>query len=67
MLAENDQAVSMELLGDKSNLYLGNAQETYRFLVEPGTYVAIPSTLEAGYEKEFLIRFFTAGPVSNPQ
>ncbi|VDI35634.1 calpain, invertebrate [Mytilus galloprovincialis] len=66
VLSRNGHCVSLELLGDKSNLYMGNVQNTYRFLVEPGSYVAIPSTLEAGYEKEFLIRFFTAGPLSNP-
>ncbi|CAG2241295.1 unnamed protein product [Mytilus edulis] len=66
VLSRNGHCISLELLGDKSNLYMGNVQNTYRFLVEPGSYVAIPSTLEAGYEKEFLIRFFTAGPLSNP-
>ena len=59
--------MSLEDMGDKSNMYNGNTQITYRFLVDPGTYVAVPSTLEAEHEKEFLLRFFTAGPVSNPQ
>ncbi|VDI35633.1 calpain, invertebrate [Mytilus galloprovincialis] len=66
VLSKNDHCVSLELLGDKSNIYMGNVQNTYRFLIEPGSYIAIPATLEAGYEKEFLLRFFTAAPVSNP-
>ncbi|XP_063421060.1 calpain-A-like isoform X2 [Mytilus trossulus] len=66
VLGKKEECVSLELLGDKSNVYMPSVQILYRFLVEPGSYVAIPSTLEAGYEKEFLIRFFTAAPVSNP-
>ena len=66
VLSTNGDKNALEQLGDKSNMYMGNTQVTYRFLVEPGSHVAIPSTMEEGYDgREFLVRFFTAGPLTD--
>ena len=58
----NDQLVVMAL-GKDNNTYKSDMQVCYRFHVTPGEYCCVPSTIEEGVEKEFMLRVFTSGPV----
>ncbi|KAK3108056.1 hypothetical protein FSP39_000341 [Pinctada imbricata] len=60
----NDQIVVMALGKDRTT-YRSDMQVCYRFQVSPGEYCAVPSTIEGGIEKEFMIRVFTSGPISD--
>ncbi|KAL4222080.1 peptidase C2 [Mactra antiquata] len=55
----------MELLGDVTNVYKCERQMSVRYKVTPGTYAVIPSCMEPGREKEFIVRTYTTGPLSN--
>ena len=35
------------------------------FSVEPGHYKAVPSTMDSGLEKEFLLRIFSPSPLQD--
>ncbi|XP_076095147.1 uncharacterized protein LOC143065457 isoform X1 [Mytilus galloprovincialis] len=71
VLHEDSDILVLDELGDKNNMYLIDFSSCYRFNVKPGKYVAVPSTMDSCDKdprvlKEFLIRFFTAGPLTNP-
>ncbi|OWF55497.1 Calpain-B [Mizuhopecten yessoensis] len=51
-------------LGKKTNSYKNSPQRSFRYLVQPGKYIILPSAANAGDEKEFLVRTFTSGPLS---
>lgn len=56
------QAV-MELLGDVTNVYKMEKQMSVRHKIEPGYYAIVPSTIDAGKEKEFIVRVYTPSPL----
>ena len=35
------------------------------FSVEPGHYMVVPSTMDSGLEKEFLLRIFSPSPLQD--
>ncbi|XP_060076489.1 calpain-5-like [Ylistrum balloti] len=61
----NDGMYIIDELGKKTNSYKNSQQRSFRYLVQPGKYIVIPSTGNAGVEKEFLIRVYTSGPLQN--
>ncbi|KAL3831486.1 hypothetical protein ACJMK2_023227 [Sinanodonta woodiana] len=61
---ENSTILVTEELGEENHIYKMELQMTNRFCVEPGRYMAVPSTMNAGEKKEFLIRIFSSGPLS---
>ncbi|XP_060558331.1 calpain-2 catalytic subunit-like [Ruditapes philippinarum] len=58
------QAV-MVLLGEVTNIYKSERQMSTRFKVEPGQYAVVPSCIDAGKEKEFLVKVYTPAPIYN--
>ncbi|KAL5009574.1 hypothetical protein ScPMuIL_011879 [Solemya velum] len=57
----------VELRGQETNMYNAKLQICFRHRLEPGHYIIVPSAVDAGLEKEFLIRLFTPSPVANIQ
>ncbi|KAL3831485.1 hypothetical protein ACJMK2_023226 [Sinanodonta woodiana] len=62
---ENGSLLVVEELGDANNVYKMEVQMTNRFRVEPGRYMAVPSTMNAREQNEFLIRIFSSCPLSD--
>lgn len=60
---EGEELCVVELLGEKTNVYKCERQMSNRYAVEPGYYAAVPSCIDAGQEKEFLVRTFTPAPL----
>ena len=52
-----------EGIPSENNLYQGNTQTSFRFTLKPGKYVCIPSTGREGQEWDFMLRFYSAGPL----
>ncbi|KAK3588058.1 hypothetical protein CHS0354_012104 [Potamilus streckersoni] len=61
---ENSSILVTEELGKANHIYKTELQMTNRFCIEPGRYMAVPSTMNAGEKQEFLIRIFSSGPLS---
>ncbi|XP_048755739.2 calpain-9-like [Ostrea edulis] len=62
----NDLLVLQEEgIPSKNNNYRGDAQACFRFSLKPGKYICIPSTMQAGQEREFMVRMFSAGPLGD--
>ncbi|XP_061185731.1 calpain clp-1-like [Saccostrea echinata] len=62
----NDLLVLQEEgIPSKNNNYRGDSQTSFRFCLHPGKYVCIPSTMEEGQEKEFMLRLYSAGPLGD--
>lgn len=60
----NDLVVLQEEgIPSKNNHYRGDAQTCFRFSLKPGKYVCIPSTMDEGQEREFMLRLYSAGPL----
>ncbi|KAJ8314394.1 hypothetical protein KUTeg_008955 [Tegillarca granosa] len=59
VMNDNPDTYVLKELGENTNMYRQELQVTYRFHVKPGRYVIVPSTINAGDEKEFMIRLFT--------
>ncbi|XP_078321159.1 calpain-9-like [Crassostrea virginica] len=60
----NDLVVLQEEgIPSKNNHYRGDAQTCFRFSLRPGKYVCIPSTMDEGQEREFMLRLYSAGPL----
>ncbi|XP_041366749.1 calpain-8-like [Gigantopelta aegis] len=53
------EAITVEHLGDETTVYVNAVQMTFRYQIDPGEYVVIPSTKHEKQEKEFLLRIFT--------
>ncbi|XP_033762963.1 calpain-2 catalytic subunit-like isoform X2 [Pecten maximus] len=51
-------------LGENTNSYKQDQQASFRYLVTPGRYIVLPSAIEDGLEKEFMVRVFSSGPLS---
>lgn len=62
---DNPDTYVLKELGENTNMYRQELQVTYRFHVQPGRYVIVPSTINAGDEKEFMIRLFTPAPLQD--
>nr|XP_034308923.1 calpain-8-like [Crassostrea gigas]XP_034308924.1 calpain-8-like [Crassostrea gigas]XP_034308925.1 calpain-8-like [Crassostrea gigas] len=43
--------------------YSEHTQISFRFSLKPGKYVCIPSAMNEGQEREFMLRLFSAGPL----
>lgn len=43
--------------------YSERGQISFRFSLKPGKYVCIPSAMNEGQEREFMLRLFSAGPL----
>lgn len=56
-----DNVYIIDELGKDTNSYKNSPQRSFRYLVQPGKYIIVPSSGDAGDEKEFLIRVFTSG------
>ncbi|KAK3588059.1 hypothetical protein CHS0354_012105 [Potamilus streckersoni] len=63
--SDDGSILVVEELGEATNIYKMEIQMTNRFRVEPGRYMAVPSTMNAGEQKEFLIRIFSSCPLSD--
>ncbi|KAK6166904.1 hypothetical protein SNE40_023508 [Patella caerulea] len=50
---------------DETNVYSPEIQTTHRHHVKPGKYAVIPSCIEPGQEKEFLVRIFSVSPLQD--
>ncbi|XP_021367799.1 calpain-1 catalytic subunit-like [Mizuhopecten yessoensis] len=50
-------------LGSNTNSYKQDQQASFRYLVTPGKYIVIPSAIEEGLEKEFMVRVFSSAPL----
>uniref|UniRef100_A0A8W8MAY6 Calpain catalytic domain-containing protein n=1 Tax=Magallana gigas TaxID=29159 RepID=A0A8W8MAY6_MAGGI len=62
--SSNDLVVLQEEgIPSKNNNYRGDAQTSFRFSLKPGKYVCIPSTMNEGQEREFMLRLYSAGPL----
>ncbi|XP_070210636.1 calpain-1 catalytic subunit-like isoform X2 [Littorina saxatilis] len=64
VLADSGESAVLEMMGDHTNSYCPEAQCSFRHKVTPGTYAIVPSTVDAGQEKPFLIRVFSSCSVS---
>ena len=52
-------------MGENTNSYCPEAQCSFRHRAGAGTYAIVPSTVDAGFEKSYLIRVFSSCPVSD--
>ncbi|XP_069110491.1 calpain-2 catalytic subunit-like isoform X2 [Argopecten irradians] len=50
-------------LGENTNSYKQDQQASFRYSVTPGQYIVIPSAIEEGLEKEFMVRVFSTAPL----
>ena len=65
ILGEGKGNAVMELMGENTNSYNPETQCSYRFKVTPGKYAIVPSCVEPGKEKCFLIRLFSSCAVGD--
>ncbi|XP_033761572.1 calpain-5-like, partial [Pecten maximus] len=63
VLGSAENMYIIDELGKNTNSYKNSQQRSFRYLVQPGKYIIIPSAGSAGDEKEFLVRVFTSGPL----
>ncbi|GFS03956.1 calpain-9 [Elysia marginata] len=59
------RCMALEIQGKKNNVYAPEMQSSFRHKLKPGSYVVVPSTVEEGQEKAFLLRLFTSAPLLN--
>ncbi|KAK3733722.1 hypothetical protein RRG08_026837 [Elysia crispata] len=59
------RCMALEIQGKKNNVYAPELQSTFRHKLKPGPYVVVPSTVDEGQEKAFLLRLFTSAPLQN--
>jgi hypothetical protein len=65
VLGDDGQSAVMEIMGENTNSYSPEVQCSFRHVVTPGTYAIVPSVVEAGQERSFLIRLYSSCPVKN--
>ncbi|KAL8561164.1 hypothetical protein ACOMHN_054535 [Nucella lapillus] len=63
VLCNEGGIAALELMGENTNSYTPETQCSFRHKLTPGTYAMVPSTIEAGMEKSFLIRVFSPCPL----
>lgn len=49
----------------RSPVFINSREVTGRFLLDPGSYLIIPTTFEPGHQGEFLLRIFSEKPVTS--
>ena len=59
------RCMALEIQGKKNNVYAPELQSTFRHKLKPGPYIVVPSTVDEGQEKAFLLRLFTSAPLQN--
>ncbi|RUS78730.1 hypothetical protein EGW08_013517 [Elysia chlorotica] len=59
------RCMALEIQGKKNNVYAPELQSSFRHKLKPGSYVVVPSTVDEGQEKSFLLRLFTSSPLHN--
>ncbi|XP_059148726.1 calpain-1 catalytic subunit-like [Physella acuta] len=59
------RCIALEIQGKKNNVYTPELQTSFRFKLKPGRYMIIPSTVDEGLEKAFLLRLFSPAPILN--
>ncbi|XP_005089461.1 calpain-2 catalytic subunit [Aplysia californica] len=59
------RCIAMEIQGQKTNVYAPELQTSFRHKLKPGRYMLVPSTLDEGLEKAFLLRAFSSAPLLN--
>ncbi|KAH9503245.1 hypothetical protein Btru_068552 [Bulinus truncatus] len=64
-IRQTGRCISLEIQGQKNNVYSPELQSSFRFKLKPGRYMIIPSTVSEGQEKAFLLRIFSPGPLDN--
>ena len=57
--------MALEIQGKKNNVYAPELQSSFRHKLLPGSYVVVPSTVDEGQEKAFLLRLFTSASLQN--
>ncbi|KAK7100680.1 calpain-9-like [Littorina saxatilis] len=60
VLDQTDRNATVRILGEETNKYSYANQTTSRHKLNTGAYFIIPSTMEPGQEKSFLIRVFSS-------
>ncbi|CAL1547299.1 unnamed protein product [Lymnaea stagnalis] len=53
------RCIALEIQGQKNNVYSPEIQTSFRFKLKPGRYMIIPSSVDEGQEKAFLLRLFS--------
>ncbi|XP_029203083.2 calpain-9-like isoform X2 [Acropora millepora] len=48
----------------RSPVFINSREVTGRYLLDPGSYLIIPTTFEPGHQGEFIVRIFTEKPVT---
>lgn len=48
----------------RSPVFINSREVTGRFLLDPGSYLIIPTTFEPGHNGEFLVRIYSEKPVT---
>ena len=51
----------------RSPVFINSREVTGRFLLDPGSYIIIPTTFEPNHTGEFLVRIFSEKPVTTGQ
>lgn len=49
----------------RSPVFINSREVTGRYLLDPGSYLVIPTTFEPGHTGEFIVRIFSEKPVSS--